>query len=44
MVRAAQRTVSTGTLWIWEWGRLLPTRLVPASIDSVLEQFVCVCV
>ena len=45
MVRAAQHTVNTGTLWIWEWGRLLTTRLVPASVDSVLGQLcVCVCV
>ena len=41
MVRAAQLTVSTGTLW--EWGRLLTACLVPASVDSVLEQCVCVC-
>ena len=45
MVRAAQRTVSTGTLWIWEWGRLLTTCPVPASVDSILGQLcVCVCV
>ena len=45
MVRAAQRTVNTGTLWIWEWGRLLTTCPVPASVDSILGQLcVCVCV
>ena len=45
MVRAAQHTVSTGTLWIWEWGRLLTTCPVPASVDSILGQLcVCVCV